>query len=84
MWNRPDHLQCWLVFTLFFHVTGLGGLSHAVVQSAPQEAVNDVGIVASFVAIGCGIAAALALGIGPLLLYRPAPTIKRHQPRRRK
>ena len=62
--------KAWSLMTLFFILLGLGVYLTLAVQSAPEEAVNDVRIIAAYVAIGCGVAAALALGIGLLLLHR--------------
>ena len=55
--------------TLFFILLGLGGYLTLAVRSAAGDPWPEARI-AGYVAIGCGVAAALALGIGLLLLYR--------------
>ena len=55
--------------TLFFILWGLAVYLMLAVRSAADDPWRDVSV-AGYVAIGCGIAAALALAIGVLLLHR--------------
>ena len=59
----------WSILTLFFILLGLGVYLAIAVHSTTAEE-TPAPIIARYVAIGCGIAAALTLGIGLLLLYR--------------
>ena len=55
--------------TLLFILVGLAVYLMLAVRSAADDPWRDVSV-AGYVAIGCGIAAALALAIGVLLLHR--------------
>ena len=57
------------LMTLFFILLGLAVYLMLAVRSAADDPWRDVSV-AGYVAIGCGIAAALALAIGVLLLHR--------------
>jgi uncharacterized BrkB/YihY/UPF0761 family membrane protein len=59
----------WSLLTLFFILLGLGVYLAVAVHSTTAEE-TPAPTIARYVAIGCGIAAALTLGIGLLLLYR--------------
>jgi hypothetical protein len=58
--------------TLFFVLLGLGVYLTLSVRLTTNEAMPAPAI-AGYVAIGCGIAGALTLGIGLLLLHRRGP-----------
>jgi uncharacterized protein (TIGR03382 family) len=57
------------LMTLFFILGGLAVYLMLALHSAADDPWRDVSV-AGYVAIGCGIAAALALAIGVLLLHR--------------
>jgi uncharacterized protein (TIGR03382 family) len=61
--------RTWSFMSLFFILLGLAIYLTLAVRSAADDPWRDVSI-AGYVAIGCGIAAALALAIGALLLHR--------------
>jgi uncharacterized protein (TIGR03382 family) len=61
--------RIWSLMTLFFILLGLAVYLTLAVRSAGDDPWRDVSV-ARYIAIGCGISAALALAIGALLLHR--------------
>jgi hypothetical protein len=61
--------RTWSLMTLFFILLGLAVYLTLAVRSTADDPWRDVSV-AGYVAIGCGVAAAVALAIGALLLHR--------------
>jgi hypothetical protein len=61
--------KTWSMLTLFLLLVGLAVYLTAVVRWTADDPWQDVSV-AGYVAIGCGVSAALALGVGLLLLHR--------------
>jgi uncharacterized protein (TIGR03382 family) len=61
--------RTWSLMTLFIILLGLAIYLMLAVRSTANDPWRDVSI-AGYVAIGCGIAAGLALAIGAVLLHR--------------
>ncbi|HEX6213989.1 MAG TPA: hypothetical protein VFZ38_04180 [Vicinamibacterales bacterium] len=61
--------RSWSLLTLFLILLGLAVYLMLVLRSTVDEPWRDVSI-AGYVAIGCGLAGAVALAIGALLIRR--------------
>ena len=61
--------RAWALLTLFLILLGLAVYVLVILHSTANDPWRDVSI-AGYVAIGCGVGAAVALAIGALLLHR--------------